>query len=306
MSYKIVSDSSCNYLNIENEHYATVPMHIMVGSDDWADTSETDVDQLNSLLLTTKEKTSSSCPAPAAWLAAFGDAETIFCLTITYSLSGSYNSAISAKDMYEEAHPDRHVYVIDSLATGPRMIFLIRRMEKLLASGVDPQEVYHQILSYRGETDLIFSLESVKNFVGNGRMSNLLAKTIGILGMRFTGTASAEGKLQVLGKTRGAAKTLNFILKQMISRGYEGGPVIIAHVNNPEAAASLAGLIRAEFGEPTHIEIQKATCLCSYYAENGGLLIGYERVPDEETVSFTEKLFDRLKAVKLKPAVLKK
>ncbi len=306
MSYKIVSDSSCNYLSTSDEHFATVPMHVMVGSHDWVDSAETDVDKLNEILFTTTEKTSSACPAPGEWLAAFKNAETIFCLTITHTLSGSYNSAMTAKDMYEEAHPDRHVYVIDSLATGPRMIFMIRRLEKLLSEGTDPDTVYHQVLEYRGYTDLIFSLESVKNFVGNGRMSGLLAKTIGILGMRFTGTASAEGKLQVLGKTRGPAKTLNFILKEMISRGYEGGPVIIAHVNNPDAAASLASLISGKFGNAELIETQKTTCLCSYYAEKGGLLIGYERVPDEETITFTEKFMEKVKSLKLKPSSLRK
>ena len=116
MSYLIVSDSSSNLFNIEGENYKTVPLHIMIGGTDWADTADVDMDAFDEALYSFDGKTSSSCPSPDEWLESFGDAETVFCFTITHGLSGSYNGAMTAKSMYEEHHPGRHVYVIDSLA----------------------------------------------------------------------------------------------------------------------------------------------------------------------------------------------
>lgn len=276
MDFRIVSDSSSNILKTDDPHYVSVAMHIVIDGKDWADEPGNDVDGMTEALYTTSGKSSTSCPGPGQWLDAFGDAENVFCITITHTLSGSYESAMSAKKIYEEQHPDRHVYVIDSLATGPRMLLLIDFLKKLLLLGTDCEQAYEQTILYRNSTDLLFVLESVQNFVSNGRMSALLAKTIGILGMRFIGTASEEGKLKLLSKTRGTRKTLQYIVSYLERCHYEGGRIIIAHHQNPSAASALKSMFQEKFGD-VPIEIQKTTALCSYYAERGGLLIGFEK-----------------------------
>ena len=60
-------------------------------------------------------KTSTSCPNSEEYKQAYEGADCVFAVTITSGLSGSYNSAVIAKDIYEEKHPDRKVYIIDSL-----------------------------------------------------------------------------------------------------------------------------------------------------------------------------------------------
>ena len=276
MNYRIVSDSSSNILSSSDSRFLSVAMHIIINGKDWPDEPGTDVDQMTEALYTTGKPSSTSCPGPGQWLDAFGDAEHVFCVTITNQLSGSFESAMTAKRQYEEEHPGRHVYVIDSLATGPRMILLIDYMRELLALGTEPEEVWQKTLEYRKSTDLLFIMESVQNFVNNGRMNAILAKTIGILGMRFIGTASEEGKLKVLSKTRGTRKCLQFTVSYLKKCGYCGGRIIIAHHQNPSAASALASMLKEAFGDVS-VEIQKTTALCSYYAERGGLLVGFEK-----------------------------
>ncbi|MDO5775491.1 MAG: DegV family protein [Eubacteriales bacterium] len=276
MSYLIVSDSSSNLFKIEGENYKTVPLHIMIGDTDWADTADVDMDAFDEALYSFDGKTSSSCPSPDEWLESFGDAETVFCFTITHGLSGSYNGAMTAKSMYEEHHPGRHVYVIDSLATGPKMVLMIEYLRDQLANGADPETAYNKTLEYRSNTGLLFTLQSIQMLAKAGRVSPFIAKAVGLLDMRMIGEANDEGKIDLVGKHRGYKKTLLGTFKQMLNLNYNGGKVVISHNRNEQAANDLAALIREKFGDVL-IDIHRTGILCSYYAEKGGFIVGFER-----------------------------
>ena len=276
MSYLIVSDSSSNLFNIEGENYKTVPLHIMIGGTDWADTADVDMDAFDEALYSFDGKTSSSCPSPDEWLESFGDAETVFCFTITHGLSGSYNGAMTAKFMYEEHHPGRHVYVIDSLATGPKMVLMIEYLRDQLANGADPETAYNKTIEYRSNTGLLFTLQSIQMLAKAGRVSPFIAKAVGLLDMRMIGEANDEGKIDLVGKHRGYKKTLLGTFKQMLNLNYNGGKVVISHNRNEQAANDLAELIREKFGDVL-IDIHRTGILCSYYAEKGGFIVGFER-----------------------------
>ncbi len=276
MSYLIVSDSSSNLFKIEGENYKTVPLHIMIGDTDWADTADVDMDAFDEALYSFDGKTSSSCPSPDEWLESFGDAETVFCFTITHGLSGSYNGAMTAKSMYEEHHPGRHVYVIDSLATGPKMVLMIEYLRDQLANGADPETAYNKTIEYRSNTGLLFTLQSIQMLAKAGRVSPFIAKAVGLLDMRMIGEANDEGKIDLVGKHRGYKKTLLGTFKQMLNLNYNGGKVVISHNRNEQAANDLAELIREKFGDVL-IDIHRTGILCSYYAEKGGFIVGFER-----------------------------
>lgn len=276
MSYLIVSDSSSNLFKIEGENYKTVPLHIMIGDTDWADTADVDMDAFDEALYSFDGKTSSSCPSPDEWLESFVDAETVFCFTITHGLSGSYNGAMTAKSMYEEHHPDRHVYVIDSFATGPKMVLMIEYLRDQLANGADPETAYNRTIEYRSNTGLLFTLQSIQMLAKAGRVSPFIAKAVGLLDMRMIGEANDEGKIDLVGKHRGYKKTLLGTFKQMLNLNYNGGKVVISHNRNEQAANDLAELIREKFGDVL-IDIHRTGILCSYYAEKGGFIVGFER-----------------------------
>ncbi len=276
MSYLIVSDSSSNILKMSGANYKTVPLHIMLGSEDWPDTTDTDLSLFDRALDSFRGKTASSCPSPDEWVNAFEDAENVFCITISSGLSGSFNSAMSAKHIYEEHHPGRKVYVLDSLATGPRMVLMIRFLQEQIAQGADYETAYKKTLEYRDRTGLLFTLQSIQMLANAGRVSPLIAKAIGILDMRLIGQASEAGTIQMVGKNRGYKKSLLGTFKQMLSMNYDGGRVVISHNRNEQAANELAAMIREKFSGAM-IDIHRTTVLCSYYAEKGGFIIGFEK-----------------------------
>ncbi len=280
MKYLIVADSSAdlaknNYANVVTP-ICSVPLKIITSLKEYVDDEKLNVEVMVNELEDYKGRSSSSCPNPSDWLEAFGDAECIFCVTITSGLSGSYNSACMAKEEYEGQHPDRKVCVIDSLSTGPEMSLIVDKLEKLIESGADFEGICKEIMQYQTKTGLLFMLESMKNLANNGRVSPLVAKLAGILGIRVIGKASAVGTLEQLEKVRGESKALPAILEQMKSLGYAGGKVKIAHCINPRAAQTLAELIKREF-KKSDVKIYPCRGLCSFYAERGGLLVGFEK-----------------------------
>ena len=136
-------------------------------------------------------------------------------------------------------------------------------------------DICQAIETYKQQTGLVFMLESLKNFAANGRVSPAVAKIAGVLGIHVMGIASAVGTLEQKAKCRGEKKCIQALWKQIKELGYRGGKVRIDHCFNENAAKQLKELIRMEF---KHADIRIGTTkgLCSFYAEQGGLLIGFE------------------------------
>lgn len=273
---KIVADSSANLMELDTVDFAAAPMKIITGQQEFVDDNTLDLEEMLQFFEYYKDRSQTSCPNPEDWLSAFGDGEDVYCVTITSGLSGSYNAACVARDLYQADHPDRRVFVIDSLSAGPELVLLIRKLEQLIGEGKSYEEICTYMPEYQKKTGLLFMLESLKNFAANGRVSPAVAKLAGVLGIRIVGKASDAGTLEPTDKCRGEAKSLKTILQHLQENGLKTGRVHLAHCRNESAAEGLKRMI-TEVLPQVKVEIGKNLGLCSYYAERGGLLIGYEK-----------------------------
>lgn len=275
MKFRIVSDSSSDVTEIKDLSFGTVPLKIITDNKEYVDDSSLNVDEMIGDLEAYNGKSGSSCPNPQDWIDAFEDAENVFCVTITSGLSGSYNSASMAAEEYVTAHPDRRAYVIDTLSTGPENALIIEKLCEYVHSGIEFDEIVEKIKKYQKKTHLVFALESLHNLANNGRVSVVTAKLAGLIGIRIVGVASEQGTLEITNKSRGAKKMLSDIMENMKRFGYCGKKVRIHHCHNIEGANAIKELILKLYPKAV-IEIHKTRALCSFYAERGGLLVGYE------------------------------
>ncbi len=270
---KIVADSSADLTALRDIPFAVAPLKIVTQNKEYIDDDALDVTGMVEEMHRYNGKSSTSCPNVGDWLNAFGDAEEIFCITITSGLSGSYNAACAAKAEYEKEHPTRRVTVIDSLSAGPEIALIAERIRKMVLDGKSFDEIEKALPRYK--TALLFVLESMKNLANNGRVSKLAATAAGILGIRAVGRASDMGTLELLDKCRGGKKAIEAVVCHMKKMGFSGGRAIISHCLNKIAASELAEKIRAAF-PPARVDIRECRGLCSFYAEKGGMLIGFE------------------------------
>ena len=273
---KIVADSSANVLHLEKTAFAAAPLKVITDAREFVDDEALDVEEMADWFETYKGRSKTSCPNPSDWLDAFGDAEEVYCVTITSGLSGSYNAACVAKQMYETEHPERRVCVIDSLSAGPELVLILEKLEAYIAQALPYEEICQKIQAYTQTTGLVFMLESLKNFAANGRVSPAVAKIAGVLGIRIVGKASDRGTLEPTNKCRGESKSLAAILAHLKTAGLVHGKVRIAHCRNEQAARTLERMILTQIPE-ADVRISICRGLCSYYAEKGGLLVGFER-----------------------------
>ncbi len=275
MKFKIVSDSSSNIFFVEGANYVTVPMKV-IAEKEYVDTPDLDLAAMVEDLKNHKGKSGSSCPNVQEWLDAFGeDADAIFGLTISRNLSGSYNSAKEAAAEYLEAHPDKKIFIFDTLSAGPEQAMIIDKIQEYIVAGDDFETIKEKVMDYQNHTHILFRLESLMNLARNGRVNPAVAKIAGVLGIRVIGDAEG-GQIIPIHKPRGDKKAMPMLLEMMEERGlYDGALIRIAHCFGQEPAELLKQTVLAKYPNCRFI-IEPTTALCSFYAEAGGLMIGME------------------------------
>lgn len=272
---KIVSDSSSDMLELDGIDFASVPLKIATSEREFVDDAFLGVEEMTAYLEKHKGRSITSCPNVSDWLAAFGDADEIYCTTITSKLSGSYNSACTAKVLYEKENPGKKVYVIDTLTAGPELKLITEKIAELISLENSGDELCSKLDEYRKKTGLFFMLKSMKNLANNGRVSHLTAKLVGIASIHIVGKAT-DGVLDPTDKCRGESRALERIVDHIESISRNVKKVKISHNFNESGALKLKTLIEEKF-ERVQVEIYKCRGLCSFYAERGGMLVGFEK-----------------------------
>ena len=279
MKWKIIADSGCDYRSLDNlapdTEFVSVPLTIQVGDTIYTDDAQLNIDQMMEEMYATTTASKSACPSPDDYMKSFEGAENIVVVTITGTLSGSYNSAEVAKKIYLEEHPNTNIHVINSLSAGGEVDLIVRKLNQLVAEGLDFDQVVEVITKYQEKTKLIFVLAKVDNLVKNGRLNKIIGTVVGLLNIRMVGQASDTGTLELLHKARGQKKAITTTFEEMLKAGYKGGHITIAHRRNDKFVEQLSALVHEKFVN-ADIEALPTSGLCSFYAEEGGLLIGYE------------------------------
>ena len=274
MKFRIVTDSSSNVLSLPHEDYGCVPMKI-VAEREYVDAPGLNIAQMVEDLKGYKGKTGSSCPNVGEWLEAFGDAKYVFGITITKHLSGSYNAARQAAQTYMEEHPDRRVYLFDSLSAGPESMMIADKIRQCEAAGDDFDTTIAKVLDYHNHTHTVFCAESINNLARNGRVSLAVAKLAGILGIRIIGEAQG-GQIVAIHKPRGEKKALLTMVQVVKERGFrDGGLIRVAHCFADDKVQAFMAKIREDFPRARFL-VEPTTALCSYYVEYGGYIVGFE------------------------------
>lgn len=275
MKIKIVTDSSANMLSLKGVDFESAPLKIVTDSKEYVDDASLDIQVMVDELSAYKGRSGTACPGVGDYLAAFEGYDMVFCVTIISVLSGSYNAAMTAKQQYEEEHPGKKVFVLDSFSAGPEMKLQIEKIRDLILEGKDYDTICKEVTEYKEKhTSLVFCLESLRNLANNGRVSHAVAMIASIVGLRLVGDVCETG-LHPTDKCRGEKKATAEIFRNMKRLGYNGAKVLIDHCYNEKAANALKEAVLAEF-PGAKIIIEKTRGLCSFYAEKGGLMIGFE------------------------------
>lgn len=278
MSYKIIADSSCElpqeYMN--DSRFELIPFGMEIDGYHMIDNKEINIVELLQRIAKSPTCAKSSCPSPQTFWEEFEtEAENIYVIAISSKLSGCYNSAVLAKNMYEEKADNKNIFVIDSLSASCGESQLALRAMELEEKGMPFEEITKNLEAYRDALSTYFVLDNIETLRKNGRMSGvkaLVASTLNIKPVLAGDHGSIAQAGQAVGIKKALAKMADQIAKQVT--GAKDKRIMITYCNNPERAEYVKKLLQ-EKTEFTDYVIMKMSGLSSLYANDGGIIVTY-------------------------------
>ena len=276
MNYKIVMDSGCDLpQNLrENEHFTIVPLTLTVGGVDIIDDETFDQKDFIKRVSDANECPKSACPSPERYLSEYEKADAdVYVVTLSGKLSGSYNSALVAADMYEEDGGSNHVHVFDSLSGCCGEAVIAMKIAECAEQGMSFDEVVRTVSEFRDGMRTYFVLETLETLRKNGRLTNLQALLANVLSIKPVMSAK-DGEIIKLEQTRGINKALKRMCEIILENVKEPQNKILAisHCNCPERAEYVKGLLldKCSFKD---VVIVDTAGVATMYANDGGIVV---------------------------------
>ena len=283
MTYKIIGDS-CLDLTEElkkDPGFQMIPLTLQVGNVQVIDDETFDQSAFIEMVKAFPECPNTACPSPESFKKAYeeADADAVFVITLSNHLSGSYNSAVLAKELYEEEKKEagepvtKKIAVIDSLSASSGELDQALYIRDLCEQGLDFETVAEMAEAYSHRMKTYFVLETLDTLRKNGRLSGLQAFFATALNIKPV-MGAEEGVIIKLDQARGINKALQRMCDIAVKEAGDtsGKRVVICHVNHQERALYVKAELekRASFKE---IVITEAAGVATVYANDGGIIL---------------------------------
>lgn len=277
MSYKIVVDSCCELPKEykSDPHFEIVPLGIHVGG--WYVRDDESFDQKEFLkkVAETEECPKSSCPSPEAYMHSYDtQADRVYVVTLSAALSGSHNSAVLGKNLYEESHPAKNIHIVDSQSAscGETQIAL-KAMELEESGKYSFEEIVQKLEEFRDKMVTYFVLDNLEILRKNGRLTgvkSLVASTLNIKPIMQGNRGLIAQAGQAVGIKKALTRMTDMVVEKMEKT--EERILMITHCNNLKRAESVRDMIlqKARFKA---VKIMDTAGISSLYAADGGVIV---------------------------------
>lgn len=277
MDYRIVADSSCDINEaIEQEfNVDLVPFNITIEGIDYRDDKDLDVMEMVKAMKASPNPIKTSCPSPGDFLEHYRKADNIFVVTISSKLSGTYNSAILAKDIIQEEDPDKFIHVFDSKSASVGETLTLLKIGELAKKGLKNTEIVEQVEDYIANMTTFFLSDSLDNLIKNGRISKTKGLIANVLNLKPI-MGEDDGDIVLVENIRGSKRSFNRLIDIIIESKEDFSDIVMAisHSDNPEKAESLKEklLERKTFKDILIVETRGLT---TGYVNHKGIILSY-------------------------------
>lgn len=276
MTYKIIGDS-CLDLTEElkkDPHFQMIPLTLMIEDKTIIDDETFDQKEFIRLVKESEDYPKTACPSPEMFKEAYHcDAKNIFVITLSGPLSGSYNSAVLAKSLYEEDYGHKNICVINSESASSGELNIALHIRDLCEQGLSFEEIEKEANAYRDRMKTYFVLETLDTLKKNGRLTGLSAFIATALNIKPVMSAE-KGEIIKVDQARGINKALQKMTEHVINTGgkTEEKRLVISHVNAPERAQYVKEILcaKAKFKE---VVITDTAGVATVYANDGGIIV---------------------------------
>ena len=276
MTYKIVADSSCD-LNDDLKgklNISLVPFKIDVDEESFIDNANIDVARLIKSMKNSPNPVKTSCPSPGDFAKEYEKHDDIFAVTISSKLSGTYNSALLAKQMAEEKEPKKFIHVFDSKSASVGETLVSIKIQELIDQSLSNLEIVDKVEKYIKEMKTFFILENLDNLIKNGRISKTKGLIASVLNLKPIMGDDGDGNIDLIENNRGTKKAFKRLVEIIGETGEKLEEKIlgIAHVDALERAENLKNEIEGLYNFKDIILVKTAG-LSTAYANDGGIVL---------------------------------
>lgn len=278
MSVKIVADSSCDLnTDLKRELRITlVPLTLHVGNNIYRDDENLDVKAMLKEMAECPDSPKTACPSPNDFITAYEGAESVFTVTLSSALSGTYESAMLAKKMLLENAEDKFVHVFDSLSASIGETLISIKIFELAKKSYDNLQIVEKVNEYIKDMKTFFLLESLENLMKNGRLGKVKGRIATLLNIKPIMRGTEDGNINMVESVRGYKKAFIRFADIIGEQGekLEDKVIGIAHCNCLERAEEFKRelLKRYKFKD---IIIVETAGLSSVYANQGGIIVAF-------------------------------
>ena len=252
MSFKIITDSSCDFTKAQYEElglrYAPLTL-LYKGEQHDSFTEETELKSFYNGIRDGEMPTTSAVN-PEGWASVMepvlAAGEDVLALCFTSGLSTTYQSAVIAASELQEKYPHRKIRVVDTLCAALGQGLLVWYACRKRDQGLDLDAVAQWVEDNKLRLCHWVTVDDLDHLKRGGRVSATTAFVGGLLNIKPIIHVDNDGKLDAVGKVRGRKAAMEYLVKQMAATASadENETITIAHGDCPEDAAALEALVR--------------------------------------------------------------
>ncbi len=274
MAYKMIGDSCCDFtkLQMKKGNVVRVPMSIIIGGVEYRDDGIKSQAEWIKLIKEDPGYPKSACPSPDAFFSAYDENCDNYVVTLSSKLSGVYNSAMVAKEMFEEEHEGARIHVFDSKSAAAGESLLVERIIELAEAGCSFDEIVEKVEKYRDEMYTIFVLDDLETFKKNGRLKGLKALVATTMNVKPV-LIGDDGEIKQIDQSIGINHAVNRMLYHVEKKDFDRSlKVRITQCDSKELCTKIARILNERFGFED-VKIINAGGLSTTYENPGGVVM---------------------------------
>ena len=272
---KIITDGSCDLSHevLNKFNINVVPLGVSFGEEHYTAGVDIDNKEFYAKMKDSKELPKTFCPSPENFCKEYQcEEDKIIVIALSSKLSGTYNSASLARDLYLSEHKEKDIRVIDSMTGSIGAGLLLIKAAKMISEGKDIDEIVEAIENLKEKISFYGTLETLENAIKGGRINPLAGKIIGALNFKAI-VQIKDGVVKPIDKARGESNSIKKVANYITSSIEDTKDKILClmHANCPEKAHKLLSII-----EKTHkfdeVYISEVGPVMGTYTSEGGVL----------------------------------
>ena len=258
--YIITCSSTCDmnpyFLRRHNMYYVSF-YYYLDGKKYYDDFfKEHSVNEYYEMIKTAEVKTSQPDPEQYRdlWNKLIDQGYDILHIELDSGISGAVNSALIAKSMVLELHPDAKVYVVDSLTATCGYGLLLDKLYDYKNSGHNIEETYKYAEDLKHNINIIFMVKNLDQLIKGGRVSKVSGGIGKILNIIPILHVDINGKLESINKTRGFNNAIVEIINTMKKNIHPDEKIMLAHSDCLDDLNILYDKIKSKFPNAVYDE----------------------------------------------------